>query len=222
MRCGTDYAPDIELPMSNIRHLSSLFSCSCHFPHTGWHPGPGVTESTGLPLRQTLNELTRPVGGATVGEAIGLATSLEVVAISSPPFRGRHRRFCFQARPDLPDSRSRTATTFGPAFAERALTSGEGKVSVGVSFISANYKKLGDLTLSNLQLASAQSPDPKVARVGTTSLTLRSDTLVISGSIGVTDKVDVGLSVPVVKVALTGLSSVTNRSGRRSSLDGSR
>ena len=48
----------------------------------------------------------------------------------------------------------RTATTFGPAFAERALTNGEGKVSVGVSFTSVSFDRLDSREFDGLQVRS--------------------------------------------------------------------
>jgi hypothetical protein len=107
----------------------------------------------------------------------------------------------------------RTATTFGPAFAERALTSGEGRVSIGVNFTYASYDRLGDLPVDALQLGSAKSSNPRVARTGITSLVLTSKTLVLSGAVGVTDSLDVGVAVPMVSVKLDGISSVQNGNG---------
>ena len=64
----------------------------------------------------------------------------------------------------------RKATTFGPAFAERAMTSGEGSVAMGASFRSTTYTDLGNLKIDNLQLSSVSTP---VA--GTTRGTLREE-----------------------------------------------
>ena len=170
---------------------------------------PAVTQSAGLSLADTLTRLTGPVGGLPVGEALGLATALEV---STTPFGTSSGGFVFKLDPST-GLQVRTATTFGPSFAERALTSGEGKVSVGVNLISAKYTELGDLSIDNMQLGSVQAGSPAVARVGTTSLAISSNTLVISGAIGVTDKVDLGVAVPMVRVKVEGVSTLVNGAG---------
>jgi hypothetical protein len=167
-----------------------------------------VTTQTGLSLAETLTQLTSNVGTRSVGEAISLATALEV---ATTPFGTSSGGFVFKLDPST-GLQVRTATTFGPSFAERALTSGEGKVSIGVNLISATYKKLGDLSIDRMQLASVQAASPAAALVGNTSLAITSDTLVISGAIGVTDKVDIGIAVPLVRVKVDGLSTTVNGS----------
>ena len=182
--------------------LAWLVSCSA-----AW--AQAVTEISGLSLSDTLTRLTAPVGSPAAGEAIGLATALEV---ATTPFGTSSAGFAFRLDPAT-GLRVRTATTFGPSFAERALTSGEGKVSGSVSLISASYQKLGDLSLEQLRLGSAESAVPEVARVGTMNLDMSSTTLVLGGTVGVTDGLDVGVSIPMVKVQLSGVSTLVSGTG---------
>jgi len=168
-----------------------------------------VTETAGLSLSDTLTRLTAPLGSAAAGEAIGLATALEV---ATTPFGTSSAGFAFKLDPAT-GLRVRTATTFGPSFAERALTSGEGKVSGSASLISATYQKLGDLSLEQLRLGSVESGQSSVARVGTMNLEMSSTTLVIGGTVGVTDGLDVGVSIPMVKVQVSGLSTLVTGAG---------
>ena len=171
--------------------------------------GQTVTTNTGLSLANTLTQLVRPVGSVPAGEAIGLATALEV---ATTPFGTSSGGLVFKLDPTT-GLQVRTATTFGPSFAERVLTSGEGKVSIGVNLINASYKNLGDLPLNNMQLGVVHSPTPSVARLGTTNLAISSSTVVIAGTIGVTDNVDIGIAVPMVQVELNGLSTLVNGAG---------
>jgi hypothetical protein len=168
-----------------------------------------VTETTGLTLADALTRLTTPLGSPAAGEALGLATALEV---ATTPFGTSSAGFAFRLDPAT-GLRVRTATTFGPSFAERALTSGEGKVSAGVSLISASYSKLGDLSLSQMRLGSVQSSAPTVARVGTIDLNMSSTTLILGGTVGVTDTLDVGVAIPMVKVEVSGISTLVNGAG---------
>src|SRR5262245_42826484 len=158
-----------------------------------------TTTQDALTLRQTLTTPTRPVGGTVVGEALALATALEV---ATTPTGTSASGFVFKLDPStgLP---ARSATTFGPTFAERALTAGEGKVSFGANFIAAGYEKLGDLSLDNMPTASIRSGAEAFS--GHASLVLTSKTLVLSGSMGVTDSLDIGVSVPMVSVKVDGV-----------------
>jgi hypothetical protein len=163
----------------------------------------------GLTLNQTITQLFRPIAAAPVGEAIALATELEV---GTAPLGTSSGGFVSALDP-VTGLRVRTATTFGPAFAERALTNGEGKVSVGVNFTSTTYDRLGGLSLNRMQLASVAASSPQAAEVGMASLVVTSETLVISGAMGVTDSLDVGVAVPLVSVKVNGTSWVQNGGG---------
>ena len=169
-----------------------------------------ITVKEELTLSQALVELTSPLGSRPVGEAIGLATALE---IATAPFGTSSGGFVFKLDPAT-GLLVRTATTFGPAFTDRALTSGEGQVSVGVNFRSTTYDKLSDdLSLDQMQLGTVHALSPSAARTGIASLTLTSRTLVISGSVGVTDRLDIGTAIPIVSIKLKGTSSLRNGEG---------
>ncbi len=108
----------------------------------------------------------------------------------------------------------RAATTFGPAFAERALTMGEGKLSLGATFQSSRYDRLDKSEVDNdLQVRSATGATPSASRSGTASLSLTSRTTVLFARMGVSDKFDVGVSLPIVAVKLSGTSSLKSGVG---------
>jgi hypothetical protein len=173
-------------------------------------PIQGVTTTVpALTVTDTLTELVRPVGTAHVGEALGLATEL---GIATAPFGASSGGFLIKLDPTT-GLQVRTATTFGPSFAERALTSGEGKLSVGVTFTSATYERLDKLVVDGLQVLSVAAASPAAARSGTTNLRVTSKTTVLTGRMGVTDKLDVGVFVPFVAVSVKGTSSLRNGNG---------
>src|SRR5262249_4227172 len=93
------------------------------------------------------------------------------------------------------------------------LTSGEGQVSVGATFSSSTYEKLSDLSLTNLPLGSLTSNVPRNALVGTANLDLRSKMLAMSGTVGVTEDLDVGVIIPLVSLKISGSSSFVNGEG---------
>jgi hypothetical protein len=173
-------------------------------------PIQGVTTTTeGLTLADTVTQLVRPVGATHVGEALGLATALEV---GTMPFGASSGGFVIKLDPAT-GLQVRTATTFGPSFAERALTSGEGNVSVGVNYMSSTYDRLYKDSLDALQLRTVTAVSPKDSRSGVTDLELTANTVVISGRMGITDKLDVGVSVPIVTMKVKGTSSLSNGNG---------
>lgn len=168
-----------------------------------------TTVTPGLTLGQTLDQLISPTGSPAAASAMGLAVSLEV---TSAPLGTSSGGFVFKLDPST-GLQARTATTFGPSFAERALTTGEGKVSAAVSVKSATYDRLGERSLENMRLGFTTAATPEFTRSGLASLVLSSTTLVMSGMVGVTDTLDIGLAVPMVKVELNGLSWVENARG---------
>ena len=202
------FLPQFDLSMTR-RTGVFVFSVAAWLVSCTAASAQAVTETAGLSLSDTLTRLTAPLGSPAAGEAIGLATALEV---ATTPFGTSSAGFAFRLDPAT-GLRVRTATTFGPSFAERALTSGEGKVSGSVSLISATYQKLGDLSLERLRLGSVESGQSAVARVGTMNLEMSSTTLVIGGTVGVTDGLDVGVSIPMVKVQVSGFSTLVTAAG---------
>src|SRR5262249_24535261 len=140
--------------------------------------------------------------GGVSGDAVALATALE---IGTAPFGTSSGGFVFKLDPST-GLLARTTTSFGPSFVERALTSGEGKVAMGATFSSTNYDKLSDFGLTSLPMGFVQSTNPLVTGTTTGNLRISSTTIAISGTVGVTPKIDVGVVVPLVTVKLTGTS----------------
>ena len=155
-------------------------------------------------LRDTLFSLTSPIVADPAGAAIGTATALEV---ANSPFGTSAGGFVFKLDPTT-GLRVRTAPTFGPSFAERALTAGEGKVTFAASLAVATYDKLNDFKLEEMQLTDITTTVPANNNRGYLSLVLSSETVVISTAVGATDSLDIAVAVPFVKVKLDGRSWV--------------
>jgi hypothetical protein len=189
-----------------MKHLATAAALLLVTLHAAPASAQQSTTLEGLTLRDTFAVLMGPLGSAQVGQAISFATALDV---ATAPFGTSSGGFVFKLDPAT-GLRVRTATTFGPSFAERALTTGEGKVSVAASFINATYDKLDEFDLEQMELARIPSSNPAVSRRGFASLVLSSETLVLAGAVGATDSFDVGVAVPMVKIKLNGLSWVRN------------
>jgi hypothetical protein len=188
---------------------SSTFA-STLFVLLAWSATASAQAVTDPPsLRSTVLDLTSAVGAPPAGQAIGLATALEV---ANAPFGSSAGGFVFKVDPAT-GLKVRTAPTFGPSFAERALTAGEGKVSFGTSLSVATYDKLNNLSIRQMRLATSDGL-PAARQTGNASLVLSSETMVVSAAIGATDKFDISVAMPFVKVKLNGISWIETPAGQ--------
>ena len=107
-----------------------------------------------------------------------------------------------------------TSVSTGPIFAERAQTLGRGRMFVGLNVSGFSYKELRGVPLSDLELTFTHDPGPGGV-VGDVPLEndligVRTDLelslLVASAflSYGVSDKLDIGVSLPFVQADLYG------------------
>ena len=105
---------------------------------------------------------------------------------------------------------TRSTQTFGPAFAERAPTIGKGKFSFGMNYVHAKYGTLdgknlenGDIKI-NLLHQTLSPPSFVEGDVIQTSvgMKLSSDITAFLFNYGVTDRLDIGLAVPIVRVSM--------------------
>jgi hypothetical protein len=195
----------MTIRMTMVRHLSVALSVLALATPAQAQKVTTVPDLTG---QQVLVQLANAGSSRAVGEAIALTTAAE---IATEPFASSSGGFIFKLDPST-GLLARTATTFGPAFGERALTSGEGQVSVGATFQYSSFDKLGDFSLTSLPF-SAVAGTSAATRTNTGNLALTARTLEISSTIGVTDNFDMAVVVPLVSVKLAGSSSLVNGSG---------
>jgi hypothetical protein len=126
---------------------------------------------------------------------------------------------------------TRSSDSFGPSFAERALTTGRGKVSVGFGYQHATYDTFEGLNLRQADLhatgdqrgivfyvqhtdccspGAANQSSPDGSRLtppfegdlidAALSMQLVSDTSTIFATYGISNRFDIGLAVPFVRV----------------------
>ena len=123
------------------------------------------------------------------------------------------------------------AATFGPVFAERALTIGKGRFDFGLSFQPTNFDSFetAELTGGSIRfflehnnccpgnnnaptLPTSEGPDstqflPELERdllQSDISLDIETNTTVLFANYGITDRFDVGAAIPIVSVRLDG------------------
>ena len=188
-----------------VRWSVTLLTLTCVSPALAQK----VTTVPDLTAKQVIVHLANPAVAIPVGEAIGLTSALE---IGTAPFGTSSGGFTFKLDPST-GLLARTVTTFGPSFTERAITSGEGKVTAGVTFSSTSYDKLSDFSLASLPMGSTTGTTALATGTTTGNIALTNRTVAISGTVGVTDKLDVGVVVPLMSVKLAGSSSLVNGNG---------
>ncbi len=107
----------------------------------------------------------------------------------------------------------RTTTSLGPVYAERAETVGRGNMSFGVSYQRFRFSNLDGIDLHKIPAVFTHVPDtgpggvpePYEADVISTvnSIDLKMDQTVIYGTVGITDRLDVSVAVPIVDVRMS-------------------
>jgi hypothetical protein len=177
----------------------------------GAHPALAqkVTTVEELTLQQTFVQMTNALSNRPTGEALGVATAVE---IATQPFGTSTTGFNFKLDPST-GLLARTSTTFGPSFAESAITVGEGKVVAGATFSATNYDKVSGLDLEHLPIGARTSSTASLARTGTGNFSLSSQTLAIAGAVGVSANLDVGVVVPLVTIKFDGVSTLIDGNG---------
>jgi outer membrane putative beta-barrel porin/alpha-amylase len=111
----------------------------------------------------------------------------------------------------------RTSQSFGPIFTQRSLLAGQNHASFGVSYRSTNFTNIDGRSLRDgtlLSTASILTGDTAPFDIETVSLRIRTDTMTITGSYGITDRLDISAGIPFVHLSLQGERVDTYR-GRR-------
>jgi hypothetical protein len=152
-------------------------------------------------LRDAIRETSRELGSAQTASSIVALTSVEV---ATAPLGTSTGGFTFTFDPLLRVYK-RSASSFGPSFAERSLTAGRNKVSLGANWLRASYDSIGGFSLSGDKLRLARNiRAPALFRLSSSALNLdlTTNTVVGFAQIGLTDNLDVGVIVPWVTVDL--------------------
>ena len=126
--------------------------------------------------------------------------------LTSMPLATSSSGFLYRLNPEL-GTVQRASQTFGAFFTERALTPGRGRASFGVAAATSEFDRLDGLDLSDGTLVTiANRFRDEATPFNTESLTLnlRTSTMTLLASVGVTDRLEIGAAVPFVKLTLDG------------------
>jgi hypothetical protein len=99
----------------------------------------------------------------------------------------------------------RASESFGPFYTERSLTTGRSQSSVGLAYQSTRFSTIDGRDLRDGTLVStAATLNGTPFDVETVALRIAADVVTLTGNYGFTDKLDVGLAIPIVRVSLEG------------------
>ncbi|MEO7192391.1 MAG: transporter [Vicinamibacterales bacterium] len=101
----------------------------------------------------------------------------------------------------------RSSDSFGPFYVERSLTTGSRHASLSVVFESTSFKNIDGRSLRDGTLVSTASQlrgETVPFDVETLTLQLKTSTVAVLGTFGITDRLDVGVAAPFVNVSLNG------------------
>ncbi len=154
-----------------------------------------------------LPESTDPTAITSFGNIIALEQSTTPLGTSTGAFN-----FIFDPQLGI---FTRSATSFGPAFSSRSLTTGRNHFSAGFNYLHVGYDSYAGMNLKEGELSfvrNVQGP-PQLPRDSNLTLDLSSDTVVAFGNFGVTDNLDVGVVVPWIRVDMSGQVGLFNAAG---------
>jgi hypothetical protein len=126
--------------------------------------------------------------------------------LATLPVTASSGAFVYRLNPSL-GTVERATQSFGPFFTERALTSGRGQTSVGVTFQHLHFTSLDGRSLRDGSLiTTANQFTDEAAPFDVDQLTLNIDASVatIYGNVGITDALEVGVAAPFVTLSLDG------------------
>jgi len=101
----------------------------------------------------------------------------------------------------------RSSDSFGPFFAERSLTSGQDQASLAIGYRTTAFENIDGRSLRDGTLVSTASilrGEAAPFDIETVALKIRTHTMTVTGTYGVTDRLDVGGAIPFVRVSLQG------------------
>ena len=159
-------------------------------------------------------------GGTIPSEFLGQLTDEEQIAralqpafvlsqaignqISSFPLGSSAGGFSWTFDPSL-GTFNRVSESFGPVFSERALTVGRNRFNFGLNVQRATFDSIAGRDLSGGEIKTYFGVTSRTGQVfieDALKFKVSSDTVGLFGTVGLTDRLDLGVVVPLVRVAM--------------------
>jgi hypothetical protein len=148
---------------------------------------------------------TQPLLAPAMARLISTEIGTFPVAASSSGFT-----YTFDPQIGLP---VRGVSSFGPSFVERPETVGRGRWAAGLNFQHTNWQAIDGLNLKNGDLGSLDFNAHSFIDLSTT-------TAVLSVTAGLIDRIDIGLSLPIVHQSVSGHIAAASEFGGNRSIAG--
>jgi hypothetical protein len=143
--------------------------------------------------------------GALSANATETVSSLILAQATTFPIGSSAAGFTwsFDAGLNAPKRRSQS---FGPMFAERAFTTGKGRLNVALAFQHTQFVSLGGVPLSDLKSGVIYDYGASYYNFSS-SVAITIQPTIVSATYGVADRVDVGVVVPIGHARVSGTNS---------------
>ncbi len=136
--------------------------------------------------------------------------------IATIPVPASSSGFVYRLNPEL-GTVERSTQSFGPFFVERAQTAGRGQASAGVTFQHLHFSSLDDRDLRDgtfVTTANKFTDETTAFDVDQLTLNIDASIATVYGNVGVTDRLEVGVAAPFVRLSVGG-SRVDTYRGRQ-------
>lgn len=133
-------------------------------------------------------------------------TRLLLSELTTVPLTSSSGGFAYRFNPSL-GTVERASESFGPFFTERSLMIGRGRASVGGQVQIARFSELDIYNLRDgtfVTTANRFLGQPQPFDVESLTLELDSTTVTLFGHVGLHERVDLGVAVPFIRLALDG------------------
>lgn len=147
-----------------------------------------------------------PRDAAAAEAASEAITRALLLNLTSVPLASSSSGFLYRLNPQL-GTVERATESFGAFFVERALTAGEGRGSIGISGFTSAFDRLGSLHLRDGSLVTSANQfrdEPAPYDAESLTLRVRSNSVTVFGSYGVTDRLEIGAALPLVQLTIDG------------------
>lgn len=129
-----------------------------------------------------------------------------LINLTSVPLATSSSGFLYRLNPQL-GTVERATESFGGFFVERALTAGPGRASIGVSASTSSFDQLDGQSLRDgtlVTVANQFRDESTPFDTETLTLQIRSSSMTVFGSVGITDRFEIGAAVPFVSLEIDG------------------
>jgi Putative MetA-pathway of phenol degradation len=129
---------------------------------------------------------------------------LMAIQVSSFPLGSSAGGFSWTFDPAL-GTFNRLSSSFGPVFSERALTIGRRRLNFGMNYQRATFDKIEGQVLRDGEIRTYTGlgfADDYVAIEDALDLKLTTQTVGLFATYGITDRIDIGVAIPIVSIDL--------------------